>query len=492
MPILRGQSSSSQKVSAHALPAPCRPRRHRLPLRAIRMTPGAESHAASRSRDLLVGVLVIQVLFTLIAAAAIAMDPQGVVDSPAARLLAGALIFMPIAIAALLAVRFYRSHRSERTRARVDAQMMDMVMSTSREWLWAVDDQGIYTFCGPASEDLVGYSPSELVGEHCSLVMDLDYLGLSFGIPETQVRENPERDLMRCRHRDGSTVWLETAARASQVDGRPDGGLEGASRPVADETAREAAAALSRERIRAIIDGRKIVTAFQPIYGLATGHLLGVEALSRFLGDGGAGPEYWFREAAEVGLAAELELAAMQTALDAARKLPPGVYVSLNASPETCLDPRLHRILERCWLPLDRIVLELTERLEVVDYGPLVSVLAPLRRRGLRIAVDDAGSGFASMRHVLQTRPDIIKLDRSLIAGIHEDLGQQALCAAMAEFGRHIGATLTAEGIETESELAAVTDSGMTAGQGYFLGRPSTIPVDWAAWGPQTEKAELT
>lgn len=172
----------------------------------------------------------------------------------------------------------------------------------------------------------------------------------------------------------------------------------------------------------------------------------------------------------------------MEKALTPAQGLPPDIYVALNVSPESCLDPRLVGLLQRSGLPPKRIVLELTERLEVSEYAPLLSVLAPLRRQGLRIAVDDAGSGFASMRHVLHIRPDIIKLDRSLIAGIDDDEGQHALGAAMVEFARQMGAALIAEGIETSEELSTVAGLGMTAGQGFLIGRPSIHPTDWAAW----------
>lgn len=196
----------------------------------------------------------------------------------------------------------------------------------------------------------------------------------------------------------------------------------------------------------------------------------------------GAGTEFWFTEAAAVGLIGELEFAALETALRAAHGLPPDIYVALNISPDTCLDPRLPGLLQRSGLPLNRIVLELTERLAVSDYKPLLSVLAPMRRMGLRIAVDDAGSGFASMRHILHIQPEIIKLDRSLISGIDDDQGQRALGAAMVEFARQIDATLVAEGIETPEELASVARLGMTAGQGYLLGRPSIHPRDWASW----------
>lgn len=252
------------------------------------------------------------------------------------------------------------------------------------------------------------------------------------------------------------------------------------------ETAREAAAALSRTRIRAMIDENKMLTAFQPIKNLAAGHIIGAEALTRFVSEDGSGPDYWFEEAASVGLSEDLEIAALEVALKAAMGLPSSIYVALNASPATCLDPLLPEILERSGLALERIVLELTERLEVEDYCPLVAALEPLRRRGLRIAIDDAGSGFASMRHVLHIRPDIIKLDRSLIAGIDDDEGRQALGAAMAEFARRLGASVVAEGIETEAELAAVTELGLTAGQGYLFGRPTIDDRDWENWRLQT------
>ena len=186
--------------------------------------------------------------------------------------------------------------------------------------------------------------------------------------------------------------------------------------------------------------------------------------------------------AAAVGLSDELEIAALETALEAAQELPACIYVALNISPSACLDPRLPDILERSGLAFERIVLELTERLKVEEYGPLNYALEPLRRRGLRTAVDDAGSGFASMRHVLHVRPEIIKLDRTLITGIQDDEGRLALGAAMSEFARRIGATLVAEGIETEAELAAVTGLGMAAGQGFLLGRPTVNELDWENW----------
>lgn len=438
-----------------------------------------------RAGDILVGVLTVQVVFAVAAGAVVILDPAEVLEHLGVRVVAGSLVLMPLVMVCLVALRFRRNHRSERIRTGNVSRLLDRVLSTSHEWIWAVDDQWKFTFSSQTSADLLGYLPAELIGEPCSVIIDPDDLARARGAVAISLgREASSWHglTVRCRHRDGSTVWMDVSGGIRPAaDGQP-GGFDGTSRLLPRETAREAAASHSRTRIREMIHGKLLLTAFQPIHSLGTGNLIGVEALSRFVSDDGAGTEYWFREAAAVGLSAELEFAALKTALEAAQELPPLIYVALNISPATCLDPGLPGLLERSSLPLDRMVLELTERLEVPEYGPLIAALAPLRERGLRIAVDDAGSGFASMRHVLHVRPDIIKLDRSLIAGIADSQGQQALGAALVEFARRIGATLVAEGIETQAELAAVTGLGMAGGQGYLLGRPSVHPREWAAW----------
>lgn len=440
-----------------------------------------------RRRDILGIALAVQGVFTVIAGGVVMGDPWGVLDHPGARILADSLVLISLAWAVLSALHARRELCTERARAETSAQLMDTVLITSHEWLWALDEQGNFTFSSPTSIDLTGYHPSELIGKHFSIVADAE------DVPEairsliyTPAVEGHAQGIVRCRHRDGSTVWIESSTHNRPVTAGQNAGLEGTSRRVPVETAREAAIARSRARIRGLIDGNELLTAFQPIQDLAAGHIIGAEALTRFLSEDGTGPEYWFKEAAAVGLSEDLEIAALITALEAAHSLPAGIYVALNVSPSTCLDPRLPRLLERSGLALERIVLELTERLEVEEYCPLISALDPLRRRGLRIAIDDAGSGFASLRHVLHIRPDIIKLDRTLITGINGDEAQRALGAAMAEFARRLGATIVAEGIETEAELAAVTDLRMAAGQGYLLGRPTVHEHDWEDWRLQT------
>jgi EAL domain-containing protein (putative c-di-GMP-specific phosphodiesterase class I) len=166
----------------------------------------------------------------------------------------------------------------------------------------------------------------------------------------------------------------------------------------------------------------------------------------------------------------------------AAVELPAHLYIAVNLSPAACLDPRLSEIVRGSGLNPGRIVVELTERSAVADYARLAAALAPLRSAGLRIAVDDVGAGFSSMRHILRLSPELIKLDRTIVAGIDNDPKQRALCAAMVSFSSQIGASLVAEGIETNAELTAVTDMGVNTGQGYLLGRPSVLPSDWSRW----------
>ncbi|MET3920762.1 EAL domain-containing protein [Arthrobacter sp. UYEF20] len=238
----------------------------------------------------------------------------------------------------------------------------------------------------------------------------------------------------------------------------------------------------SASRIQAVLAHRTLLTAFQPIFDLSTAAVVGVEAFTRFVSDGSDSADYWFTEAANAQLGSELEFAALESALTAAQHLPAHLYVALKLSPAICLDPLLPQFLQESGLSPGRTVLQLTEALTDEEPAALAAALEPLRRRGVRLAIDHVGSYFASIRHVRQLEPDIIKLDRNLIEGIDTDPLRHAFSEAMTGIAGQIGASVTAEGIETSAELAAVTGLGLTAGQGYFLGRPSTRPQDWDSW----------
>ena len=238
-----------------------------------------------------------------------------------------------------------------------------------------------------------------------------------------------------------------------------------------------------RDRIDALVDQNDFEIAYQPILNIHEMRPVGYEALCRFTGTGRA-PDVWFAEADDVGRLQELEMAVIRKALNPLTGLYPLKFISINASPETAISEefRSHMMKQ----PLERIVLEITEHAQVDSYEQLMQALKPLRRRGMRLAVDDAGAGYSSMRHILKLRPDIIKLDMSITRDLDKHPSHCALVRAMVHFSNETQGHVVAEGIETEIELETLRSLGVQKGQGYFLGRPK-IGLD----GPQTFKASL-
>jgi EAL domain-containing protein (putative c-di-GMP-specific phosphodiesterase class I) len=229
-------------------------------------------------------------------------------------------------------------------------------------------------------------------------------------------------------------------------------------------------------RVRAVLQRRTLRMRYQPIIDLSSGRTVGVEALARFPDAGPRRtPDLWFADASAIGLGAELELTAIEQALDDFEGMADHLYLSVNVSPETAVTPELRRLLRG--RPLDRLVFEITEHAEVSDYAALEAALRPLRKRGLRLAVDDAGAGFASLRHILELHPDIIKLDRTLTQGIDRDPVLRALTYSVAAFASATDASVVAEGIEAESELDALRFLGVEFGQGYHLCRPDEAGI---------------
>lgn len=212
---------------------------------------------------------------------------------------------------------------------------------------------------------------------------------------------------------------------------------------------------------------------YQPIVELGGQTVVGVECLSRFDIEPRRAPDQWFAEARDAGVQLELELHAIRNALAAIDRFPPQVYLGINSSPELILSGRLTD--EIAELDASRIVLEITEHATVTDYDALLRALHPMRARGVRVAVDDAGAGYASMRHILNLKCEIIKLDMSLTRGVDTDPGRRALARGLISFASDIGSDITAEGIETRGELEALRDLGVRKGQGYYLSRPGSM-----------------
>jgi EAL domain-containing protein (putative c-di-GMP-specific phosphodiesterase class I) len=226
-------------------------------------------------------------------------------------------------------------------------------------------------------------------------------------------------------------------------------------------------------RIEQTIEMRQLSIAYQPIYRLSDDSLAGFEALSRFSAAPLRSPDQWFAEAAEVELGTELEFLAAQEASLALLALPPALTLAVNLSPQSILSPKFSSLFAA--LPVERLVLEVTEHAIIENYAEMERVLLPLRQRGLRLAVDDAGAGHSSFRHVLDLRPDLIKLDMSLTRDIHCDPARRALAEALTQFGRAMGSQIVAEGVETEPELEALRMIGVTKVQGYLTGRPMSL-----------------
>jgi EAL domain-containing protein (putative c-di-GMP-specific phosphodiesterase class I) len=222
--------------------------------------------------------------------------------------------------------------------------------------------------------------------------------------------------------------------------------------------------------IRCVLDERTMRIVYQPIVDLTSGRTVGAEALARFASEIDLPPDRWFSDATALGLGHALELDAIAAALQGLSVLPPEVYLSVNVSPAVARSPDLRALLRAH--PLDRVVFEITEHAEIVEYAALNRALQPLRRGGLRLAVDDAGAGFASLRHILQMSPDIIKLDRSMVSGVDRKPVLRALSYSIAAFASATDATVIAEGIESQGELDAMRFLGVGYGQGYFLSRP--------------------
>jgi EAL domain-containing protein (putative c-di-GMP-specific phosphodiesterase class I) len=235
-----------------------------------------------------------------------------------------------------------------------------------------------------------------------------------------------------------------------------------------------------RQQLARLIESERINVAYQPILDLGTDRVLGIEALARFPDPFGK-PHETFAAAESVGLGVELERLVIRRAWEMLPRLGVGQFLAVNVSPSALLDLAV-RANRRDDLPLASLVVEVTEHCAVEAYSVLRRQLAPLRRRGLRIAVDDAGAGYASLRHVLELRPDFIKLDRWLIHGLEDDCARRVAVSAFGALARELGSKVVAEGVEHPGDLRVVRELGLDAAQGYLLGRPTTDQEAAAHW----------
>lgn len=225
-----------------------------------------------------------------------------------------------------------------------------------------------------------------------------------------------------------------------------------------------------RVELERIIAERAFAPVFQPVVRLDDGEPVAYEALTRFAD--GSPPERRFADAHAIGLGIELETAALSSALDAAQALPAEIALSVNVSPSFVMENgTLARLLGATTRP---IVLELTEREPIEDYHAFRTAISGLDV-AVDWAVDDAGAGYASLRHIIELRPRYVKLDRGLVIGINADPIRQALVAGMLHFASSIGLEIIAEGVETEAERLTLQKLGVPLGQGFLFAKPAPV-----------------
>ena len=225
------------------------------------------------------------------------------------------------------------------------------------------------------------------------------------------------------------------------------------------------------ELARILDDPRQPRLVFQPIVDLARGVAAGYETLARFDGTPYRSPDQWFAAAARLGYASQLEARVLERALDVLDQLPPGTFLTVNISPNLLGSDSVKDAL--AGRNLHRLVLELTEHVAFGDDDELAGQLRRVRRQGALIALDDAGSGYSGLQQLLSVRPDIVKLDRALVADADQDEAKLALAEMLGAFAGQLDAWLLAEGLETDGELEAMIRLGVPLGQGYLLGRPA-------------------
>jgi len=259
-----------------------------------------------------------------------------------------------------------------------------------------------------------------------------------------------------------SGTWVEARLALADELGSYAGRVLGA------QIARRSERRVRTEEVRDVIDRAAFHPVFQPVVDLTSGAVLGYEALTRFTS--GVRPDLVIGDAHEVGLGVELETACALAAVRAAAALPPGRWVAVNFSPVSVTSGAVPVVTATADRP---VVVEITEHVEVASYAEVRTAVESCA--GVRISVDDAGAGYASLRHILELQPEFVKLDIGLVRGIDADPARQALAAGLRHYAEQTGTTLIAEGVETAAERDTLLRLGIPLAQGYLFGRPDVV-----------------
>ena len=225
--------------------------------------------------------------------------------------------------------------------------------------------------------------------------------------------------------------------------------------------------------VRNVLERDAIEIVLQPIVAMDAGRIVACEALARFQGGVAHPPDWWFRAAHRIGLGVQLEERAVIKSLALLDHLPAPIRMSINVGVDLLLDPHFLDLFDAH--PMHRLTIELTEHVPVTDYSSVIAVKEQLRARGARLSLDDTGSGYSGLTHILRLTPDVIKLDRELVTDLDGDPAKSALASALVTFARSIDAEVVAEGIERHAEADHLRHLGVEFGQGYLFHRPMPL-----------------
>jgi PAS domain S-box-containing protein len=396
----------------------------------------------------------------------------------ASAMVALAVQAMVVACAAGLVSAYFLVRR--RLLLREDA--IASASATGTGWVWETDRDGVLIYSSEGVRHLLGYSPDEVVGRPSRELLTASERDRGDAVLATAVDSGSGWQPLELswHHADGHVVVLQGGATPILDEHGFVTGFRGTRRRLTDAMLNDRDLAAAHKRLSDVLAAKAIDVALQPIIDVATGDIAGVEALSRFRD--GRPPHLWFAEAVETGLGLELDLLAFVSALAVLPEIPAPIFLSINVTPELLADRAFQRVLLEADVPAERLVIEITEHERVASYDELAEALTPIRKRGVRLAVDDTGAGYASLSHVLQLRPDTVKLDRSLVSHVPDDPARRAIITALVLLGLELRAAVTAEGVETQRQLETLGSLGVDHVQGYLLARPTVDRAEWVHW----------
>lgn len=280
---------------------------------------------------------------------------------------------------------------------------------------------------------------------------------------------------------------LEIRCGVAQVLSQGVAGLDVALIAALAEASRQAGGgktvAPALREFREILELGRVRAVYQPIVNLRSGSVFAWEALARGPAESAlASPARLFDVAEEAGAVFALEKVCREAAIRGFAPGDQGARLFCNVHPRTLLDPAFtpgetRRLLDKYGMEPRQVVLEITERHSVQDFNLFHRTLAHYRDAGYGVAVDDVGTGYSGLVSIAEIQPDFMKIDMSLVRGIHANPVKRALLETLLTFADKVGCRMVAEGVETEAELACLIRLGVHFGQGYFLGRPAEAPA---------------